>query len=70
MKKTAKLETLIKELETFNDERKQRLLPIIGHARDDSYSREVLIRELRDAKFGYFANKLKLGYYDANEKEV
>ncbi len=60
-----KLEELARELESIHD-RKEELVPLVEHTRDDSYDRDLLLQEILDAKLGYFAAKLAKGYYDDN----
>jgi len=57
-----KLERLAKEIETLPNSGE--LTTIIEHIRDNEYVRYKLIEEMRKAKLSYFANKLKVGYYD------
>ena len=65
----ARLELLAVELTSFIDnpnwaERKRLLTSLIAHARDDGYNRQRLIRELEDNGLRFFANKLRVGYYE------
>lgn len=65
----SKLERLSKELETFllnpeYSDKTARIKALAAHARDDKYNRAMLIHELEDNGFRYFASKLRLGYYE------
>ena len=63
---TPMLEKLAKELET--QPTADLMITIIQHVRDNEYPRYKLVRELRSAKMGYFAEKLQVGYYDVFNK--
>lgn len=58
-----KLEILARELESM---RQERLHDLIKKCRNDDYPREFLIRDLKEADLGFFAEKVTYGYYELN----
>lgn len=59
------LEVLAQELETIED---RDLSALIKKVRNPSYPRKFLIRDLREASLGFFATKVKIGYYEMAHK--
>lgn len=56
-----KLDILAKELESMHDDS---LAGLIKKCRNDDYPREFLIRDLKEANLGFFAEKVAYGYYE------
>lgn len=63
-----KFERLARELETFT-ERKIELEPLIASIRNQTISKEDLVKELQKARLGYFANKVLDDFYRDNPIE-
>lgn len=61
-----KLEVLAQEIESMRDDN---LSGIIKKCRNDDYPRKFLIRDLTEAKLGFFAGKVAHGYYELNAGE-
>jgi len=67
---TPKLAVLAQELETIRDGKGMNIGDIIKKCRNDDYPRQALIRDLREAKLSFFAEKVAHGYYELRtEKE-
>ena len=69
------LEELAKELETLQKGSAEKgevkdYKDLIAHARDNGYSRALLISELVAAKLKYFADKVAARYYEAKTEET
>lgn len=61
MNNLPKLETLAKELESMRDEK---LAGLIKKCRNDDYPKDALVRDLKEAKLSFFADKVAYGYYE------
>ena len=66
MNNLPKLETLAKELESM---RNDNLIGLIKKCRNDDYPKDALVRDLKEAKLGFFADKVAYGYYELKMKE-
>lgn len=60
-----KLERLALELETQPNA--EVLKKLISYVRDDNFDHYKLVKELRMAHLGYFAQKLEIGWYEVNK---
>jgi len=62
------LDQLTKELETLRDGRGLKIDDIVKKSKNINYPRTALVRDLVEAKLGFFASKLQQGYYDMIKK--
>ena len=61
MNNLPKLEILARELESMRDEK---LIGLIKKCRNDDYPKDALVRDLKEAKLKFFADKVSYGYYE------
>jgi len=61
------LDLLAKELETLEGKGIDTKI-LAKKARNTSYPRDLLIRDLREAKLEFFSEKVKIGYYEMVQK--
>jgi len=61
MNNLPKLEILARELESMRD---KKLIGLIKKCRNDDYPKDALVRDLKEAKLKFFADKVSYGYYE------